>query len=242
MAQKRMFSLKIVDTDEFLDMPPTTQNLYFHLCMRADDDGFVSNPKKIMKIVNSAADDMKVLTAKSFVIPFESGICVIKHWKIHNLIRADRYIETEYKKEKKLLKMEDKKYELDDGMQNDIPNGNPVKVRLDKVSIGKVSLNKLNKEGGEFTPSKEMNLFLEDNGNYFNELLQSIVEKTGILEDSVRKELISFISYWTERNKSGTKQRWELEKTFELKRRLNTWFRNAGKFNSTKGKGKTILT
>ena len=242
MAQKRMFSLKIVDTDEFLDMPPTTQNLYFHLCMRADDDGFVSNPKKIMKIVNSAADDMKVLTAKSFVIPFESGICVIKHWKIHNLIRADRYIETEYKKEKKLLKMEDKKYELDDGMQNDIPNGNPVKVRLDKVSIGKVSLNKLNKEGGELTPSKEMNLFLEDNGNYFNELLQSIVEKTGILEDSVRKELISFISYWTERNKSGTKQRWELEKTFELKRRLNTWFRNAGKFNSTKGKGKTILT
>ena len=241
MAQKRMFSLKIVDTDEFLDMPPTTQNLYFHLCMRADDDGFVSNPKKIMKIVNSAADDMKVLTAKSFVIPFESGICVIKHWKIHNLIRADRYIETEYKKEKKLLKMEDKKYELDDGMQNDIPNGNPVKVRLDKVSIGKVSLNKLNKEGGELTPSKEMNLFLEDNGNYFNELLQSIVEKTGILENSVRKELISFISYWTERNKSGTKQRWELEKTFELKRRLNTWFRNAGKFNSTKGKGKTIL-
>jgi len=241
MAQKRMFSLKIVDTDEFLDMPPTTQNLYFHLCMRADDDGFVSNPKKIMKIVNSAADDMKVLTAKSFVIPFESGICVIKHWKIHNLIRADRYIETEYKKEKKLLKMEDKKYELDDGMQNDIPNGNPVKVRLDKVSIGKVSLNKLNKEGGELTPSKEMNLFLEDNGNYFNELLQSIVEKTDILEDSARKELISFISYWTERNKSGTKQRWELEKTFELKRRLNTWFRNAGKFNSTKGKGKTIL-
>jgi len=242
MAQKRMFSLKIVDTDEFLDMPPTTQNLYFHLCMRADDDGFVSNPKKIMKIVNSAADDMKVLTAKSFVIPFESGICVIKHWKIHNLIRADRYIETEYKKEKKLLKMEDKKYELDDGMQNDIPNGNPVKVRLDKVSIDKVSLNKLNKEGGELTPSKEMNLFLEDNGNYFNELLQSIVEKTDILEDSARKELISFISYWTERNKSGTKQRWELEKTFELKRRLNTWFRNAGKFNSTKGKGKTILT
>ena len=241
MAQKRMFSLKIVDTDEFLDMPPTTQNLYFHLCMRADDDGFVSNPKKIMKIVNSAADDMKVLTAKSFVIPFESGICVIKHWKIHNLIRADRYIETEYKKEKKLLKMEDKKYELDDGMQNDIPNGNPVKVRLDKVSIDKVSLNKLNKEGGELTPSKEMNLFLEDNGNYFNELLQSIVEKTDILEDSARKELISFISYWTERNKSGTKQRWELEKTFELKRRLNTWFRNAGKFNSTKGKGKTIL-
>ena len=129
MAQKRMFSLKIIDTDEFLDMPPTTQNLYFHLCMRADDDGFVSNPKKIMKIINSATDDMKVLIGKQFVIPFDSGICVIKHWKIHNLIRNDRYTETEYKREKNLLIEQNKKYELNNGRQNVIPNGNPGKVR-----------------------------------------------------------------------------------------------------------------
>ncbi len=138
-----MFSLKIVDTDEFLDMPPTTQNLYFHLCMRADDDGFVSNPKKIMKIINSATDDIKVLIGKKFVIPFESGVCVIKHWKIHNLIRKDRYTETEYKKEKKLLIEQDNKYKLNSGKQEVIPNGNQEattgmhrlgKVRLDKVS------------------------------------------------------------------------------------------------------------
>ncbi len=133
MAQKRMLSLKIVDTDEFLDMPPTTQNLYFHLCIRADDDGFVSNPKKIMKIANSASDDMKVLISKSFVIPFNSGVCVIKHWKIHNFIRSDRYTETEYKEEKELLIEKDKKYELS-GRQNVIPTGNPVKIRLDEIS------------------------------------------------------------------------------------------------------------
>jgi len=140
-----MFSLKIVDTDEFLDMPPTTQNLYFHLCMRADDDGFVSNPKKIMKIINSANDDIRVLITKNFVIPFDSGVCVIKHWKIHNLIRKDRYTETEYKKEKKLLTEEDDKYKLGSG----IPNGNQMATngcrRLGKVRLGKDS-NKNNSE------------------------------------------------------------------------------------------------
>jgi len=124
MAKKRMFSLKIVDTDDFLDMPATTQNLYFHLCMRADDDGFVSNPKKIMKIINSADDDIKVLTSKKYVIPFESGVCVIKHWKIHNLIRSDRYTETEYKKEKELLIEQDNKYTLSSGEQDVIPKDN----------------------------------------------------------------------------------------------------------------------
>jgi len=100
MAQRRMFSLKVVDTDEFLDMPPTTQNLYFHLGMRTDDEGFVASPKKIMKIVNSANDDMKVLVAKKFVIPFKSGICVITHWNIHNSIQSDRFSETRYLEEK----------------------------------------------------------------------------------------------------------------------------------------------
>ena len=86
MAQRRMFSLKVIDTDEFLDMPQSSQLLYFHLAMRADDDGFVSNPKKIMKITGSGDDDAKVLTAKNFIIPFESGVCVIRHWRIHNYI------------------------------------------------------------------------------------------------------------------------------------------------------------
>lgn len=133
-----MFNLKIVDTDEFLDMPPTTQNLYFHLCMRADDDGFVSNPKKIIKIANAASDDIKVLIGKRFVIPFNSGICVIKHWKIHNLIQKDRYIETEYKQEKELLIEKDKKYELN-GIQN-------VSILDTQVRLGKIRLDKVSKD------------------------------------------------------------------------------------------------
>lgn len=140
MAQRRMLSLKVIDTDEFLEMPPTTQNLYFHLCLRADDDGFVASPRKIIKIINSAPDDMKVLTAKQFVIPFESGVCVIKHWRVHNLIRHDRYTETEYKKEKSLLLEQDNKYKLNNGIQNVIPDGNQMapQVRVGKERVGEV--------------------------------------------------------------------------------------------------------
>ena len=90
MAERRMFSKLIIDSDMFLDMPLSTQALYFHLSMRADDDGFVNNPKKIQRMIGCNDDDLKVLITKKFIIPFESGICVIKHWKIHNYIRNDR--------------------------------------------------------------------------------------------------------------------------------------------------------
>lgn len=103
MAQRRMFSMKIVDTDAFLEMPQSSQLLYFHLAMRADDDGFVAGPKRIMRMIGSQDDDIKVLIGKRFIIPFESGVCVIKHWRIHNLIREDRYTETTYLAEKSTL-------------------------------------------------------------------------------------------------------------------------------------------
>lgn len=103
MAGKRMIKISIIDDDMFLDMPKTTQCLYFHLCMRADDDGFINAPKKIMRIVGCNDDDMKLLIAKQYLIPFESGVIVIKHWKLHNSIRKDVYKETEYVKEKNEL-------------------------------------------------------------------------------------------------------------------------------------------
>lgn len=103
MANRRMFSLKIVDSDAFLDMPQSTQLLYFHLSMRADDDGFVGNPKKVMRMIGSSEDDYKVLIAKRFILNFESGVVVIKHWKIHNYIQTDRYQPTQYLEEKKTL-------------------------------------------------------------------------------------------------------------------------------------------
>lgn len=102
MAQRRMFSPDIVSSDAFLDMPASSQALYFHLGMNADDDGFV-NPKRIMRVMAASEDDLKVLLAKRFLLTFESGVVVIKHWLIHNLIRADLYKETLYKNEKKVL-------------------------------------------------------------------------------------------------------------------------------------------
>ena len=144
MANRRMFSMKIVDTDAFLDMPQSSQLLYYSLAMRADDDGFVSNPKKVMRMMGSNEDDYKVLVVKKFIIPFESGVCVIKHWLIHNLIRGDRYTETQWLKEKSQLIIDDKtkKYSLNKGQNDVIPLGNQVlpQVRLGKVRLGKVSI------------------------------------------------------------------------------------------------------
>ena len=134
MAKRRMFSLEIVDTDAFLEMPPTTQNLYFHLGMRADDDGFVANPNKIIKNVGSTPDDLKILLGKRFIIGFESGIIVVKHWKINNYIPNDRYHPSLYFDEKKLITTKENGvyteciqtvYELD------------TEVRLGKVRLGK---------------------------------------------------------------------------------------------------------
>ena len=103
MAERRMFSKVVIDSDAFLDMPLSAQALYFHFSMRADDDGFVSSPKRIQTYVGASTDDLKILLAKHFLIPFESGVVVIKHWKVHNYIQKDRYKETYYQAEKALL-------------------------------------------------------------------------------------------------------------------------------------------
>lgn len=128
-----MFSLKIVDTDAFLDMPHSSQLLYFHLSMRADDDGFVSNHRKIMRMTGAQVDDFKVLLAKKFIIPFESGICVVKHWKIHNYIQKDRYSETTYLDEKAQLREKDNGVYTVDTKR--IQNGDTGKVRLGKSKV-----------------------------------------------------------------------------------------------------------
>ena len=107
MAERRMFAKTIIDSDAFLDMPLSTQALYFHLCMRADDEGFVNNPKKIQRMIGATEDDAKVLIGKKFIIPFESGVIVIKHWRIHNYIRGDRLKETKYVDEKRQLEVKE---------------------------------------------------------------------------------------------------------------------------------------
>ena len=116
MANKAIFSKTIIDTDAFLEMPATTQNLYFHLNMHADDDGFIGNPKRIARMIGASDDDFKILIAKKFIIVFESGVIVIKHWRIHNTLSKMRYKETSYLDEKsQLLIKENNAYSLDEG-------------------------------------------------------------------------------------------------------------------------------
>ena len=109
MAERRMFAKTIIDSDAFLEMPLSTQALYFHLSMRADDDGFLNNAKKVMRMIGANQNDLDLLLVKNFVIKFEDGICVIKHWRIHNYIQTDRYHETMYKDNKNLLNIDENK-------------------------------------------------------------------------------------------------------------------------------------
>lgn len=146
MAERRMFTKKIIDSDAFLDMPLSTQSLYFHLNMRADDDGFLNNPKKIQRMIGASEDDLKLLIAKRFVLTFENGVIVIKHWRMHNWIRKDRYSQTQYVEQLATLAVKD------DGSYTEKPLEMPVattcqpdgthmayqpqpQVRLGKVSI-----------------------------------------------------------------------------------------------------------
>ena len=107
MAKKRMFSLGVLDTDAFLDMPLSAQALYFHLSLRADDDGFIGNPKRITQNVGASLDDLRILIAKRFVLTFEDGVIVIKHWRMHNTIKKDRYTATNYSEDLKLLNIKE---------------------------------------------------------------------------------------------------------------------------------------
>ena len=116
MAERRMFAKAIIDSDAFLDMSVTARLLYYDLSMRADDDGFVNSPKKIMRMIGASEDDLRMLAARKFIIPFENGVVVIKHWRIHNYIRKDRYSETTYLEQKELLELDENgSYRLIDG-------------------------------------------------------------------------------------------------------------------------------
>lgn len=142
MAERRMFAKSVVDSDVFLDMPLTARLLYYDLGMRADDDGFVGSPKKIMRMVGASQDDLRILIARRFVIPFESGVVVIRHWKQNNYLRPDRHTPTVYADEFALL-TESKTGTYEPMTELGIPDANQVvddrytQVREDKDSKGK---------------------------------------------------------------------------------------------------------
>ena len=142
MAERRMIAKSIIKSDQFLDMPATTQCLYFHLLLEADDDGFINAPKSIMRVIGAKDDDMRVLQAKGYIIPFESGVIVIKHWRLHNSLRKDRYnpnpqLENE---RKQLVVADNKEYQLATNWQ---PNGNQLATSgIPLVATGKDRLGK----------------------------------------------------------------------------------------------------
>lgn len=138
MAQRRMFSRKITESDQFLDMPMSAQVLYFHINMQADDDGFVGNAKTIKRMIGASDDDLKLLIAKQFLIPFETGIVVIRDWKIHNYIQKDRYSETFYQHEKAQLEtLGNKQYQRMDTECIQNVSSLDTQVRLGKDRLGK---------------------------------------------------------------------------------------------------------
>lgn len=147
MAEKRMFAKSIVLSDAFLDMPMSARCLYFTLNMFADDDGFVGSPKGIMRQCGASQDDMLMLLQKRFILSFESGVIVIKHWRINNILRADRHKDTTYQEELATLMLDDKGA-YTEKKDLGIPNGNQLStncqpmVATDKYSIDKNSIDK----------------------------------------------------------------------------------------------------
>lgn len=161
MAQRRMFSKKIVETDFFMEMSPTAKLLYFYLNMSADDDGFVGNPKTIKLISGATDDDLKILIAKQFIIPFDSGVIVIKDWKIHNYIRNDRYNETQYLEEKKQLVIAENGTYSKVGIPDVIPTVSTGKDRLGKDRLGK-SNNTMSDKSDDVIPYSEIISYLNE--------------------------------------------------------------------------------
>ena len=174
-AERRMFAKTIIDSDLFLDMPMSAQALYFHLAMRADDDGFVNNPKQIKRMVGASDDDLKVLIAKQYLLPFDSGVVVIRHWKIHNYIQSDRYKPTLCTEEKSQIDFKANKaysYNTDTECIHNVSNMY-TQDRLGKVSLDKVSLDKSKSKGGmgekakRFSPPslEEVKAYCSERGN-----------------------------------------------------------------------------
>ena len=153
LGEKRMFSRKVVESDAFLDMPATAQMLYFHLCLNADDEGFISAPKRVMRMVGASEKDLKALADLRFILGFESGVVVIKHWWLNNTKRKDRLQPTDYAEEKALLFMKDNgAYTFTKSHDNQVsttcqPEGNQMTPQ-NKIKENKIKQNK-RKESGE---------------------------------------------------------------------------------------------
>ena len=168
MAEKRMFTQKIIDSDAFLEMPLSAQALYFHLNMRADDDGFVNNPKKIARMINASEDDLKILIVKRFLIAFESGVIVIKHWRMHNSLRMDRYHPTDYTEEFSRIGIK----------ENNAYTDNPDHAFIPALNSGNQLATKCQPVGNQMEPENRL-----DKNRIDKNRLESICEEDSRMRD-----------------------------------------------------------
>lgn len=207
MAERRMFAKTIIDSDAFLDMPVTARLLYYDLAMRADDDGFVNSPKRIMRDVGASQDDLGILILKKFIIPFDSGVVVIKHWRIHNYIRGDTYHETTYKEEKATLELDENK------AYRSLPSTDRLRA-VDEPStqdsIGKVSKGKVSLGNGRFAPptKEEIVQYCEESGitidvDYFFDYYSGNGWKAGRVP---MKDWKATVRNWYRRDQKGNKK------------------------------------
>lgn len=207
VAERRMFAKTIIESDAFIDMPSSAQALYIHLGMLADDDGFVNSPKMVTRMLNASDDDMQLLITKKFVIAFDSGVVVIKHWKINNYLRSDRYTETKYHEEKaQLIIGKNNEYTLllPDGIPKDYQRY--PQVRLGKDRLGKEILMSEAASGSEPKQKIPFSIILKDGSFY--EVQAKQVERWAELFPAVDvgAELVNMIA-WSEANPEKRKTR-----------------------------------
>ncbi len=199
MAQRRMFSRKITETDHFLEMPLSSQALYFHLNMGADDEGFIDKAKTIQRTIGASDDDMKLLIAKGFLIPFESGVVVIRHWRIHNYIQADRFQATIHQNEKEQLKFDKSKIASIKPLDQCIQNGYKMdtQVRLGEDSLDKDRLDEVNNLYSDEDEKKSLSQIIKSTSVKINDRqIQQIQEYIGL--DNMTVEMIDYAIQLTE--------------------------------------------
>ena len=199
MAQRRMFSRKITETDHFLEMPLSSQALYFHLNMGADDEGFIDKAKTIQRTIGASDDDMRLLIAKGFLIPFESGVVVIRHWRIHNYIQADRFQATIHQNEKEQLEFDKLKIAsikpLDQCIQN--VSKMDTQVRLGEDRLDKDRLDKVNNLYSGEDEKKSLSQIIKSTSVKINDRqIQQIQEYIGL--DNMTVDMIEYAVQLTE--------------------------------------------
>lgn len=232
MANRRMFSNRIARSAKFLQMPLEAQALYFHLILNADDDGVVET-YPITRTLGTASDIIKILLTKEFIMRLnEDQVMLINDWQEHNSIRSDRKVDSIYKhlipENVDLLEAKPRT----DVKDNSKRIGGQSTDGISKVRLGKVKLSKDKLEVASAPTPKELSISFFKGGKHYEDMLSTFGGQ--IPDEVLKKEMQKFVLYWTEPNNSGKKQRWEMQKTFDVKRRLFTWLSKVKDFNSSK--------